>query len=96
MNYTDIILKPSITEKLNHLRETDPSVVQFYVHPSANKIQIAEAVSKMFKVKVKTVRTLNVKGKEKRQGKFTGFRPDRKKAIVVLEKDQKIEIFEGL
>jgi len=61
------------------------------VDPRANKIQIKEAVEKLFNVKVKDVRTMNVRGKVKRFGTTVGRRDDWKKAVVVLEKDQKLE-----
>jgi len=69
--------------------------VSFYVHKEATKIQIKQAVEKMFDgVKVDSVRTMNVKGKTKRVGKYTGKTAARKKAIVTLKADSKdIELF---
>ncbi|MCX8084337.1 MAG: 50S ribosomal protein L23 [Calditerrivibrio sp.] len=86
----DIIKRPLITEKAVDLKEKQNQVV-FEVDPRANKIQIKEAVEKLFNVKVKDVRTMSVKGKVKRFGMVVGKRDDWKKAIVVLEKDQKLE-----
>lgn len=86
----DVIKRPLITEKAVDLKEKLNQVV-FEVDPRANKIQIKEAVEKLFNVKVKDVRTMGVKGKTKRFGTVIGRRNDWKKAIVVLEKDQKLE-----
>ena len=68
----------------------------FYVHPSANKIQIRDAVQTVFKVKVEKVRISYVKGKMKRMGAHAAPRPDRKKAVVTLKKGDKIALFEGV
>jgi large subunit ribosomal protein L23 len=70
----------------------------FYVHPDATKIQIREAVEKMFAdVKVDRVNTMNIIGKMKRRGRALGRRPARKKALVKLTADSKeIEIFSGM
>ena len=57
----------------------------FEVHPDANKIQIKQAVEKLFKVKVADVRTANFEGKLRRRGRFAGYRSDWKKAYVQLE-----------
>lgn len=67
----------------------------FYVQPNSTKIQIKEAVEKMFDgVKVESVRTMNLQGKSKRVGKYTGKTAARKKAIVTLKADSKdIELF---
>ena len=57
----------------------------FEVNKKATKIQIANAVEKLFEVKVVKVNTISVKGKEKRMGAHTGMRPDWKKAIVTID-----------
>lgn len=96
LKYYDIILKPIITEKaMNMLGEKKYC---FYVHPDANKIQVREAVEKMFEgVKVDRVSTMNLRGKTKRRGKIVGRTSDRKKAIVKLKPDSKeIELFQGM
>ncbi|MGB9732117.1 MULTISPECIES: 50S ribosomal protein L23 [Calditerrivibrio] len=90
MTIYDVIKRPLITEKAVDLKEKLNQVV-FEVDPRANKIQIKEAVEKLFNVKVKDVRTMGVKGKVKRFGMVVGRRDDWKKAIVVLEEDQKLE-----
>ena len=90
----EIIRKPLITEKVTRLQEKLNQYV-FEVSPSSNKIDIKRAVEERFEVKVTKVRTLNVRGKLKTMGRFTGRRPDRKKAIVTLAEGDKIELFEG-
>ena len=60
-----------------------------------NKIQIRQAVEQIFKVKVLSVNTINVKGKPKRMGAFMGKTRSWKKAIVALPEGQRIEFFEG-
>jgi len=83
MQPEDIIVKPIVTEKsssgLNEGKYT------FKVAKKATKIQIAQAVEKIFEVKVLKVNTMIVKGKEKRVGANTGKRPDWKKAIVMID-----------
>jgi large subunit ribosomal protein L23 len=63
---------------------------------TANKIEIQRAVEAVFNVKVDSVRTMQVRGKVKRQGRYSGRRNDWKKAIVTLKPDQKIELFEQI
>lgn len=86
----EVLKKPLITEKALFLKESDNQVV-FSVDCKANKIQIKEAVEKLFEVKVKDVKTMNFKGKKKRFGLNVGQRNDWKKAVVLLEDDQKLE-----
>jgi large subunit ribosomal protein L23 len=89
----DIILRPIITEKSSH--QMTMNQYSFEVHPSVNKIQIREAVEKIFKVKVLKVNTLNVAPKPKRRGVLKGKTRSWKKAIVFLAEGQRIEFFEG-
>ena len=91
----DIILKPVLTEK-GYDGIADKKYT-FIVKKSANKIEIRNAVEKLFGVKVAEVNTLNCKGKLKRMGRNEGYTPDRKKAIVTLKEDSKpIEFFNSL
>jgi large subunit ribosomal protein L23 len=85
----DIIRRPVITEKGLTLKEQDKTLC-FEVSSRASKTQIKEAIERIFKVKVQAVRTMNVPGKERRRGKFTGYRPDWKKAYVTLRDGEKI------
>ena len=70
----------------------------FEVDVNANRLQIKDAIQKKFNVKVRSVRTNTLKGKKKAQftkrGRFTGFKATRKRAIVTLAKDNKIDLFE--
>jgi large subunit ribosomal protein L23 len=68
----------------------------FEVAREANKIEIKRAVEAVFNVKVDSVQTMQVRGKDKRQGRYSGRRNDWKKAIVKLKPDQKIELFEQI
>ena len=94
MNEYDIVVKPIITEKSSLLKETGNQYI-FEVQRDANKIEIKKAVEKLFKVKVVSVHISNNEGKKKRVGRFTGKKPDWKKAIVKLNPKDKITIFEG-
>ena len=97
LKYYDIILKPVITEK--SMNEMADKKYAFYVHPQANKIQIKEAVQKMFDgAVVERVSTMNLKGKKKRTRSYKyGRTARRKKAIVTLTPDSRdIEIFQGM
>ena len=84
-----IIRRPLITEKGLSVKETEGTLV-FDVLPGATKNEIAEAVEALFKVKVQNVRTANVLGKERRRGKFSGYKPDWKKAYVRLKDGEKM------
>ena len=90
-----IVRKVLITEKGTALRETQNQYF-FEVARDANKIEIKRAVEAIFNVKVADVRTMQMRGKLKRQGRFAGRRNDWKKAIVKLLPDQKIELFEQI
>jgi len=103
-----IIKRPLLTEKSSRLRETGGAAdrhaegdtyaqqVVFEVARDANKIEIRGAVQSLFKVTVTSVRTLVVRGKQKRVGKFAGRRPSWKKALVTLKPGDNIEFFEGV
>ncbi len=84
-----IIRKPVITEKGLGVKETEATLV-FQVAPRATKTEIKEAVQAIFKVKVDSVRTATFQGKERRRGRFAGYRPDWKKAYVRLKKGEKM------
>ena len=90
-----IIRKVLITEKSTILRETRNQYF-FEVARDANKIEIKLAIETIFSVKVDDVRTMQLRGKVKRQGRWVGKRNDWKKAIVTLKPDQKIELFEQI
>ena len=90
----DIIIKPIITE--DSMERLQNGKYTFQVAKDANKIEIAKAVEELFDVEVAKVNTMSVKGKEKRMGRNTGFRPDWKKAIVTLKGEKTIAFFDGM
>ena len=84
-----VIRRPLITEKGMGVKETQNTLV-FEVAEKATKIEVKQAVETLFKIKVSSVRTAIVEGKERRRGKFTGYRPDWKKAYVRLKDGEKM------
>ena len=90
----DVIVSPVITEKATNLSEHNKVV--FRVSPDATKLQIKEAVERLFDVKVKSVNTLVTKGKVKMFRGRRGQRSDVKKAVVTLEEGQSIDVTTGL
>jgi large subunit ribosomal protein L23 len=93
MNANQIIRRPLVTEKSTLLRESGANVIAFEVAPTANKIQVKQAVEELFKVKVEEVRVFNVRGKIKRMGKWAGRRRDWRKAYVRLKAGEKAPDF---
>ena len=91
-NPHEVLIKPIVTERTTNLMEQNKYT--FKVDKDANKIEIKYAVETIFKVNVTDVKTMNVQGKFKRQGRTGGYRPDWKKAIVTLKDGQKLPIFE--
>ena len=94
MDITDILIKPVISEKANMLREQDKYV--FIVHKDASKIQIKDAVRKLFNVKVMGCTTMNIGGKMRRTRGIPGMTASYKKAIVRVAPGEKIQAFEGV
>ena len=96
LKYYDIILKPVITEKSMNMMGNKEYT--FLGHPDATKIQIKDAVEKMFSgTKVERVNTMNQDGKKRRRGAIVGKTAKTKKAIVKLTEESKdIEVFAGL
>ena len=91
----DIILRPIVTEE--SMLNTAEKKYTFAVVKDANKYQIADAVEAIFGVKVEKVNTINVRGHLRRYGRFEGYKPSWKKAIVTLTDDSKtIEFFDGM
>ncbi|HBM81429.1 MAG TPA: 50S ribosomal protein L23, partial [Clostridiaceae bacterium] len=90
----DVIKRPIVTEK--SMAAMGNRKYTFAVDINANKIEIKNAVEKIFGVKVQRVATMHIPGKEKRVGVHVGKRPDWKKAIVTLTPDSKtIELFQS-
>jgi len=94
MMYEDVLIEPVLSEKATFLRDEGKYV--FKVDPSANKIQIKEAVSKLFNVKVVGCTVINVGGKNKRVRYRAGKTSSWKKAIVKLAPGETIKVFEGV
>jgi len=91
-NPYEVLIKPIITEKSSSLMAEGKYT--FRVMKAANKIEIKHAVEAIFKVDVTDVRTMNMPGKLKRQGKTQGMTPAWKKAIVTLKSGQSLPIFD--
>jgi len=89
-----VLIRPLLTEKITGLREKT-NTVGFVVHPDANRIQIRQAVEALLKVKVDKINIMNIRGKMKRLGRFSGRRSDWKKALVTLKEGEKLEMYES-
>ena len=87
----EVLIKPLVTENNRFNAENKYT---FKVHPQANKIEIKTAVQAIFDVDVLEVRTMNVPGKLKRQGRFAGYTSNWKKAIVTVAPGQRLPIFD--
>lgn len=94
MNPHDVILAPVLSEKA--VMGIEDGKYVFFVHPSANKTQIKDAVETVFSVDVVKLNVTKLPGKTRRFGRFAGRRALRKKAIVTLAAGQKIQQLEGL
>ncbi|HMJ54643.1 MAG TPA: 50S ribosomal protein L23 [Polyangiaceae bacterium] len=89
-----LVRRPIIlTEKSNRLRERNQVI--FEVAPDANKIQIKDAIQKLFKVTVVDVNTMNYRGKERRMGRAYGKLQNWKKAIITLKEGDQIQFFDS-
>ena len=94
IQYEDVLIEPVLSEKANQMREEGKYV--FKVAQSATKIQIKEAVRKLFNVHPISCNVMVVSGKPKRLRSRKGYTATWKKAIVRLPKEEKISIFEGV
>ena len=92
MKLTDVIRRPLITEKTTILREDGRTIV-FQVAADANKVEIKRAIEQLLGSKVASIRTSITHGKVKRQGRYSGQRPDWKKAYVRLRAGEKMPDF---
>ena len=90
-----VLRRPLITEKSNLMKE-EFNQIAFEVDRRANKIEIKEAVKKLFNVHVVKVRTFTMLGKRKRMGRTEGRTSSWKKAIVTLKEGERIDFFEGV
>jgi large subunit ribosomal protein L23 len=94
INPSDILIRPVMTEK--SLTGEAQGQYTFFVSPTANKVEIKEAIRELYGVMPARVRVLHVEGKRVRFGRSMGRRNDTKKAIVVLPKGTTISIHEGV
>jgi large subunit ribosomal protein L23 len=94
MEYDSILIEPVLTEKTNEMR--DQGMYVFNVDPRANKMQIMEAVRRMFNVNPVSCNVISVKGKLRRVRTRYGRTSSWKKAIVRLSPNEKIAMFEGV
>ncbi len=94
MTAHDVIFAPVLSEKA--VAGVEESKYAFYVHPKANRSQIKDAVETVFDVDVVKINLVNLRGKVKSLGRYSGCRPARKKAIVTLKPGQRIQQLEGL
>ncbi len=89
-----VLVRPLMTEKSMRVKD-ELNAVTFEVARDANKVEIRQAVEKVFNVKVASVKTQSREGKWKRMGRFEGRRASWKKAVVTLQAGHKIELVEG-
>ena len=94
MNAFEVLRRPVITEKSTMLGEGSQYV--FEVARDANKIEIKSAVEEIFKVRVRAVNIIQMRGKMRRMGRKQGMTSPWKKAVVSLEQGQRIEFFQGV
>jgi len=94
MDIQHVLIKPTITEKSTLLQETGKYT--FHIAPKANKVEVKEAVEKNFNVTVLDVNITKLRGKMKRYGPRIKKRPDIKKAVVTLQRGDRINLIEGL
>ncbi|MBP8304762.1 MAG: 50S ribosomal protein L23 [Phycisphaerae bacterium] len=92
MNPYEVILRPLITEQCMHLA-SKRGAYTFEVAPKANKVEIRDAVQRLYNVKVEKVRTANHMGKMRRRGKSVGRAAGWKKAVVYLKPEYHIDLF---
>lgn len=85
----DLIIKPLVTEKATYMMEDNKYT--FEVAPKATKTEIKAAIESLFAVNVVKVNTINPPRKKRRVGRFLGYKPHYKKAIVTLQEGQSLQ-----
>ncbi len=96
MDYTQILIKPLVSEKASFVKESSEQVV-FFVNLRANKVEVKKAVESVFNVKVAGVNVVTRKPQARtRQGRTLGQSAGYKKAYVTLAPGEKIDFFEGV
>ncbi len=98
MSPFDVILRPVLSEKAFEFAslEDGQRKYAFFVHPDSNRTEAKDAVERVFDVNVVKINIVNVAGKVKSLGRYSGRRPKRKKIIVTLEAGQRIAQLDGL
>ncbi len=89
-----VLLAPQVSEKATYVADKNEQVI-FRVAPDATKPEVKAAVELLFKVSVESVQIANVKGKQKRFGRYMGSRKNWKKAYVCLKSGQEINFVDG-
>ena len=92
MDDHNIVIKPLVTEQGMHFA-SKYNAYSFEVNKKTNKTQIAQAIERLYNVKVESVRTSNRRGKLRRRGRNMGMTRSWKKATVVLHEDYHIDLF---
>jgi large subunit ribosomal protein L23 len=92
----NVVIRPLILTEKGEMLKEEQNKVFFQVQMNANKMEVKQAVEKLFDVTVDDVNMMVVRGKPKRVGKLTAKRPNWKKAIVTLHEGETIEFFEGV
>mgnify|MGYP000212131055 CR=1 FL=1 len=92
MDEYSVIIRPLVTEQGMHFANVR-GAYSFEVRKDANKVQIKNAVEKLYNVKVRKVRTANLRGKHRRRGRHVGMTPSWKKAVVYLDPEFHIDLF---
>ena len=95
MHVYQVLKRPITTEKSNRLKD-DHRQYAFEVDLRANKMQIKEAIETAFKVNVLHVNVMRMSRKRRHYGRFISYKPLWKKAIVTIQPDQRIDLFEGV
>ncbi len=93
---SDVIVKPLILTEKGETQKEEQNKFFFKVAMAANKVEVKQAVERLFNVQVTDVNTMIVRGKPGRVGRHTAKRPNWKKAIVTLQEGDTIEFFEGV
>lgn len=92
MDKYQVVVRPLVTEQGTHQAQT-VNAYPFQVHRSANKTEIKQAIEDIYNVRVREVRTANRRGKPRRRGRVMGLTPSWKKAVVVLDENDHIDLF---
>lgn len=95
MDYTDVIIRPILSEKSTKLSENVKAQYVFQVSKKANKPQVAKAIKERFNIVPEKIRIINSYGKWKRVRREYGLTSAVKKALVTLKRGEKLNLFEN-